>query len=65
MLKDPARLREKLLEEACELAMAIRSRRKDRIAEEAADLIYHTLLALFGAGVKFEAVEKVLEGRRK
>ena len=65
MLKDPSRLREKLLEEACELAMAVRSRRKDRIAEEAADVIYHLLLALFSAGVDFEAVEKALEARRR
>jgi phosphoribosyl-ATP pyrophosphohydrolase/phosphoribosyl-AMP cyclohydrolase len=65
LLSDPARLREKVLEEACELAMAVRSRRKDRVAEEAADVLYHYLLLLFSAGVKFEAVEKVLESRRR
>lgn len=65
LLADPARLREKLLEEACELAMAVRSKRKDRIAEEAADVLYHYLLLLFSAGVPFDEVEKVLESRRK
>ena len=65
LLDDPARLREKLLEEACELAMAVRGRRKDRIAEEAADLLYHYLLLLFSAGVPFRSVEKVLAGRRR
>lgn len=65
LLKDPSRLREKLLEEACELAMAVRGKRKDRMAEEAADLLYHYLLLLFSAGVGFEAVEKVLEKRRR
>lgn len=65
LLADPARLREKLLEESCELVMAVRSRRKDRVAEEAADVLYHYLLLLFSAGVEFEAVERVLEARRR
>ncbi len=65
LLADPARLREKLLEEACELAMAVRSKNKGRIAEEAADLIYHYLLLLFSTGVTFDAVEGVLEARRR
>jgi phosphoribosyl-ATP pyrophosphohydrolase/phosphoribosyl-AMP cyclohydrolase len=65
LLSDPARLRGKLLEECCELAMAVRGGRKARIAQEAADLLYHFLLVLFAAGVSFEAVERVLEGRRK
>jgi phosphoribosyl-ATP pyrophosphohydrolase len=65
LLRDPARLREKLLEEACELAMASRGKRKDRIAEEAADLLYHALLLLFSTGVRFAEVERVLEGRRR
>ena len=65
LLRDPDRLRRKLLEEACELAMAARSRRKDRVAEEAADVLYHLLLVLFSAGVPFETVEQVLEKRRR
>ncbi len=65
LLADPRRLHQKMIEETCELVMASRSRKKARIAEEAADLLYHCLLLLFAAGVPFEAVEKVLEGRRK
>lgn len=65
LLGDPAKLRRKLLEEACELAMAVRSRRKDRIAEEAADVLYHYLLLLFSAGVGFASVEDVLRARRR
>lgn len=65
MLKDPARLREKLLEECCELAMAARGKRKDRIAEEAGDVLYHLLLLIFREGVGLDAVERVLEGRRR
>jgi phosphoribosyl-ATP pyrophosphohydrolase/phosphoribosyl-AMP cyclohydrolase len=65
LMKDPRRLHQKLIEEACELVMAARSRKKTRVAEEAADLLYHALLLLFTCGVPFEAVEAVLEGRRK
>ena len=65
LLADPARLRRKLLEEACELEMAVRSRKKSEIAEEAADVLYHYLLLLFSAGLEFDDVEKVLEGRRR
>jgi len=65
LLESPAKLRRKLLEECCELLMAVRAKRKDEVAEEAADVLYHVLLTLFSAGVDFEAVEKVLEKRRK
>jgi phosphoribosyl-ATP pyrophosphohydrolase len=36
----------------------------ERAAEEAADLIYHTLAALLANGVTLEDVLKELEGRR-
>jgi phosphoribosyl-ATP pyrophosphohydrolase/phosphoribosyl-AMP cyclohydrolase len=65
LLEDPSKLRRKLLEEVCELEMAVRSKKKKDIAEEAADVLYHYLLLLFSSGLPFEAVEKVLEGRRR
>jgi len=65
LLADTGRLHGKLVEEACELISAARSRRRSRIAEEAADLLYHYLLLLFAAGVPFEAVEEVLRRRRE
>lgn len=65
LLDDPDRLREKLLEESCELAIATRGKRKERMAEEAADVLYHYLLLLFSAGVSFDDVERVLEARRR
>lgn len=65
LLSDPGKLREKLLEEACELAMATKGKTKGRIAEEAADVLYHYLLLLFAAGVPFEEVENVLKKRRR
>jgi phosphoribosyl-ATP pyrophosphohydrolase/phosphoribosyl-AMP cyclohydrolase len=65
LLEDPARLREKLIEEVCELEMAVRAKRKGEIAEEAADVLYHYVLLLFSAGVTFEEVAAVLEKRRR
>jgi phosphoribosyl-AMP cyclohydrolase / phosphoribosyl-ATP pyrophosphohydrolase len=65
LLETPEKLRRKLIEECCEFLMAVRAKRKDEVAEEAADVLYHFLLQLFAAGVGFEAVEAVLEKRRK
>lgn len=65
LLDDPARLREKLIEEVCELEMAVRSKRKGEIAQEGADVLYHYLLMLFSAGVSFQDVADVLERRRR
>ncbi len=65
LLNDPARLREKVIEEVCELEMAVRSKRKKNIAEEGADVLYHYLLLLFSAGVSFEDVSDILESRRR
>ena len=65
LIDDPARLREKLIEEVCELEMAVRSNKKGEIAEEGADVLYHYLLLLFQSGVTFQDVADVLEKRRR
>lgn len=65
LIDDPARLREKLIEEVCEFEMAVRSKKKGDIAEEAADVLYHFLLMLFTSGVTFQDVSDVLEKRRR
>jgi phosphoribosyl-ATP pyrophosphohydrolase/phosphoribosyl-AMP cyclohydrolase len=65
LLADPVKLRGKLLEECCELIMAVRAKRRKDAAEEAADVLYHFLLLLFTAGVSFAEVAGVLEGRRR
>ncbi len=54
----------KLGEEAVELAMACADSDAARVAEEAADVVYHTLVAALGAGVELEAVLAVLDARR-
>ncbi len=54
----------KLGEEAAELIQALVKGENERAAEEAADLIYHTLAALLANGVTLGDVLKELEGRR-
>lgn len=55
----------KLGEETAELVTALARADLERIPEEAADLLYHTLVALRGAGVHLGAVLAALEARRR
>jgi phosphoribosyl-ATP pyrophosphohydrolase/phosphoribosyl-AMP cyclohydrolase len=54
----------KLGEEALELALACEREDSERVAEEAADVLYHVLVACRGAGVSLGDVLAVLAGRR-
>ena len=65
LLRDPDQLVKKVIEEAAELALAARGRKKKQVVLEAADLFYHALLTLFASGVSLEDVERELERRRK
>ena len=56
---------EKVGEEATEFIIAVKNKDHTAITGEAADLIYHTLLALKAAGVEPSAVYSELESRRK
>jgi phosphoribosyl-AMP cyclohydrolase / phosphoribosyl-ATP pyrophosphohydrolase len=63
-LLDDANLRlKKLGEEAVELALACRDEDTARTASEAADLLYHTLVACRAAGVSLDDVLAVLDAR--
>ena len=63
-LLDNANLRAKKLgEEAVELALACTAGDAAAVAEEGADLLYHALVACFGAGATLEDVVGVLERR--
>jgi phosphoribosyl-AMP cyclohydrolase / phosphoribosyl-ATP pyrophosphohydrolase len=55
----------KIGEEASELVLACADADPDRAAEEAADLIYHTVVALEAVGVPLTAVADVLKRRMK
>ena len=53
----------KLGEEAAELAIACADDDRARALEEGVDLVYHTLVALRGAGVSLEDLRRVVAGR--
>ncbi len=59
-----ARVAQKVVEEASELALDAAAG-GSRAAEEAADLLYHTLVLLAALGRKPEEVAQVLRGRRR
>ncbi len=60
LLRDPALLKSKLIEEARELAEAADPA---HIAREAADVMYFTLARLAASGVRLEDVERELDSR--
>ena len=64
LLSDPQRLAGKLAEETEEVTRAAREESEDRVAEEAADLLYHLSVLLRSRGVEVAEVMEVLNGRR-
>lgn len=58
-----ARIGEKLREEADELARAVAGEDDARVASEAADVVFHLMVALRSRGVPFEAVLQELDRR--
>jgi phosphoribosyl-AMP cyclohydrolase / phosphoribosyl-ATP pyrophosphohydrolase len=65
LLDDPARIGEKVREEADEVATAAAKESDERIAEEAADVLYHLQVLLLSRGVPLGAVLETLNGRRR
>jgi phosphoribosyl-ATP pyrophosphohydrolase/phosphoribosyl-AMP cyclohydrolase len=65
LLSDPDRAAAKVNEESGEVIEAARSESDERVAEEAADVVYHLMVLLLGRGVPLSAVMEVLDGRRK
>jgi phosphoribosyl-ATP pyrophosphohydrolase/phosphoribosyl-AMP cyclohydrolase len=64
LLADPERIGAKVQEEAEEVARAAREESDGRVAEEAADVIYHLAVLLRGRGLSLADAERVLDGRR-
>jgi phosphoribosyl-ATP pyrophosphohydrolase/phosphoribosyl-AMP cyclohydrolase len=56
---------QKVAEEAEEVAQAAREESDERLAEEAADVIYHLAVLLRGRGLRLADAERVLDGRRQ
>jgi phosphoribosyl-AMP cyclohydrolase / phosphoribosyl-ATP pyrophosphohydrolase len=65
LLADPPRIGAKVREEADEVARAAAGESGERVAEEAADVVYHLLVLLRSRGIELEEVERVLDGRRR
>ena len=65
LLDDPKLIGEKIEEEAEEVVRAAREEADERVAEEAADLVYHLAVLLASREVPQSAVMEVLDGRRR
>jgi phosphoribosyl-AMP cyclohydrolase / phosphoribosyl-ATP pyrophosphohydrolase len=65
LLDDPPRIGDKVREEADEVARAADSESDERLAEEAADVLYHLQVLLLSRGVPVGDVLETLNGRRR
>ncbi len=65
LLADPSRTAEKVQEEAEEVVRAARQESDERVAEEAADVIYHLAVLLRGRDLSLADAERVLDDRRQ
>ena len=65
LLADPRFTGEKVQEEAEEVARAAREESDERVAEEAADVLYHLTVLLRTRGLELADAEEVLLARRR
>jgi phosphoribosyl-AMP cyclohydrolase / phosphoribosyl-ATP pyrophosphohydrolase len=65
LLADPRRIGEKVQEEAEEIARAAQIESDERVAEEAADVVYHLTVLLKSRDLSLADAERVLDGRRQ
>jgi phosphoribosyl-AMP cyclohydrolase / phosphoribosyl-ATP pyrophosphohydrolase len=65
LLADPPLIGENVMEEAEEVARAARDEPDERVAEEAADVLYHLTVLLRARGLELADAEAVLDGRRR
>jgi len=65
LLDDPKLIGEKVEEEAEEVVRAAREESDERVAEEAADLLYHLSVLLASRELPLSAALEVLNGRRR
>jgi phosphoribosyl-ATP pyrophosphohydrolase len=64
LAKGPDAAAAKVAEEGGELAQAVRAESDERVASEAADVLYHVFVALRSRGVALDAVAAALEKRQ-
>jgi phosphoribosyl-ATP pyrophosphohydrolase/phosphoribosyl-AMP cyclohydrolase len=65
LLADPGFTGEKVQEEAEEVVRAVREESDERVAEEAADVLYHLTVLLHARGLALADAERVLLARRR
>ena len=65
LLDDPPLIRDKVQEEAEEVARAAREESDERVAEEAADLLYHLTVLLASRNLSLSDAYEVLNARRR
>jgi phosphoribosyl-AMP cyclohydrolase / phosphoribosyl-ATP pyrophosphohydrolase len=65
LLDDPELAGAKVQEEAEEVARAVREESDERIAEEAADVLYHLTVLIAGRGLTLADAGRVLDDRRR
>jgi phosphoribosyl-AMP cyclohydrolase / phosphoribosyl-ATP pyrophosphohydrolase len=65
LLEDPELTGAKVREEAEEVTRAAKEESEDRVAEEAADVLYHLAVLLRERGLSMADAEQVLDGRRR
>jgi len=65
LLDDPERIGAKVREEADEVARAAAGESEERVAEEAADVLYHLQVLLESREIPVSAVLETLNGRRR
>jgi phosphoribosyl-AMP cyclohydrolase / phosphoribosyl-ATP pyrophosphohydrolase len=65
LLDDPAGIGDKVREEADEVVAAAAAESDERVAEEAADVLYHLQVLLLSRGIPLSRVLETLNGRRR
>ena len=65
LLAEPPFIGEKVQEEAEEVARAAREETDERVANEAADVLYHLTVLLHSRGLTLKDAEEVLNDRRR
>jgi phosphoribosyl-ATP pyrophosphohydrolase/phosphoribosyl-AMP cyclohydrolase len=65
LLSDPERIGAKVREEAAEVARAAGGESDERLAEEAADVLYHLQVLMLSRGIPFAVALETLNGRRR
>jgi phosphoribosyl-ATP pyrophosphohydrolase/phosphoribosyl-AMP cyclohydrolase len=65
LLADPPRIGEKVREEAAEVVRSAAEESTERVAQEAADLVYHLAVLLASRGLGLDVAFEELNGRRR